>query len=244
LGCQSSRGPAQCGLTPRSAPDPLRQAAPAAKRACLCSTSRRAHPASAVGVSSNVMPHQTPFTPMTERSSLRGQRTEYKGRFQVRGTSRSSVASTSRFVGMVGQKTERLIAAQEDFRVKVRASFRAWPQRLQDRGSARHFQNSINLELLFKLQGQAARTHRASLSEPLLCGTPRSGGVPPLLCRQPRRAGFRSSPGEVTNFSCACTVRHNPSLSPRPTTAGRLARAARWFMLHHAGKPSCLRGRG
>ena len=42
------------GLTPRSAPDPLRQAAPAAKRACLCSTSRRAHPASAVGVSSNV----------------------------------------------------------------------------------------------------------------------------------------------------------------------------------------------
>ncbi len=36
----------------------------------------------------------------------------------------------------------------------------------------------------------------------------------------------------------------NPSLSPRPTTAGRLARAARWFMLHHAGKPSHLRGRG
>ena len=36
----------------------------------------------------------------------------------------------------------------------------------------------------------------------------------------------------------------NPSLSPRPATAGRLARAARWFMLHRAGKPSCLRGRG
>ncbi len=45
---------ARCGLTPRSAPDPLRQAVPAAKRACLCFTSRRAHPASAVGVSSNV----------------------------------------------------------------------------------------------------------------------------------------------------------------------------------------------
>jgi hypothetical protein len=40
------------------------------------------------------------------------------------------------------------------------------------------------------------------------------------------------------------TLRPNPSLSPRPTTAGRLARAARWFMLHHAGKPSHLRGRG
>ncbi len=36
----------------------------------------------------------------------------------------------------------------------------------------------------------------------------------------------------------------NPSLSPRPTTAGRLARAVRWFMLHRTGKPSRLRGRG
>ncbi len=36
----------------------------------------------------------------------------------------------------------------------------------------------------------------------------------------------------------------NPSLSPRPATAGRLARAAPWFILHRTGKPSCLRGRG
>jgi hypothetical protein len=42
----------------------------------------------------------------------------------------------------------------------------------------------------------------------------------------------------------ATRARPNPSLSPRPTTAGRLARAARWFMLHRTGKPSCLRGRG
>jgi hypothetical protein len=215
-----------------------------ARRAGLCCTARASRPTSAVGVSSNVMPHQTPFTPMTERSSLRGQRTEYRGRFQVRGTSRSSVDSTSRFVGMVGQKTELLIAAPEDFRVKVRASFRAWPQRLQDRGSARHFQNPINLERLFKLQGQAARTRRASLGEPLLCGAPRSGGVPPLLCRQPRRGGFLGVRAGITNFSGTCGVRHNPSLSPRPTTAGRLARAARWFMLHRTGKPSCRSGRG
>jgi hypothetical protein len=39
-------------------------------------------------------------------------------------------------------------------------------------------------------------------------------------------------------------VRPNPSLSPRPATAGRLARAARWFMLHRTGKPSCRSGRG
>jgi hypothetical protein len=39
-------------------------------------------------------------------------------------------------------------------------------------------------------------------------------------------------------------VRPNPSLSPRPATAGQLARAARWLMLHRAGKPSRLRGRG
>jgi hypothetical protein len=38
-------------------------------------------------------------------------------------------------------------------------------------------------------------------------------------------------------------MRPNPSLSPRPTTAGQLARVARWFMLHHTGKPSRLRGR-
>jgi hypothetical protein len=48
---------------------------------------------------------------------------------------------------------------------------------------------------------------------------------------------------ELKQFG-AQRVRPNPSLSPRPTTAGRLARAARWFMLHRAGKPSCLRGRG
>jgi hypothetical protein len=44
--------------------------------------------------------------------------------------------------------------------------------------------------------------------------------------------------------SAAARARPNPSLSPRPTTAGRLARAARWFMLHRTGKPSRLRGRG
>jgi hypothetical protein len=42
----------------------------------------------------------------------------------------------------------------------------------------------------------------------------------------------------------ARAVTPNPSLSPRPATAGQLARAARWFMLHRTGKPSRLRGRG
>jgi hypothetical protein len=92
--------------------------------------------------------------------------------------------------------------------------------------------------------GKVATALRASRSEPLAFGAPRSGGVPPLLCRQPRRVGIRSPPAEVANFSRACTVRHNPSLSPRPTTAGRLARAVRWFMLHRTGKPSCRSGRG
>jgi hypothetical protein len=117
-------------------------------------------------------------------------------------------------------------------------------QEPQNRASVRQFQHLINLERLFKLQGQAAGTRRASLSEPLVHGMLRSGGVPPLLCRQPRRGGFRGVQAGIANFSCACTVRHNPSLSPRPTTAGRLARAAPWFILHRAGKPSRLRGRG
>jgi hypothetical protein len=48
----------------------------------------------------------------------------------------------------------------------------------------------------------------------------------------------------MSEFNRSNAVRPNPSLSPRPATAGRLARAARWFMLHSAGKPSRLRGRG
>jgi hypothetical protein len=147
-------------------------------------------------------------------------------------------------VGAAGQKTELLIAATEDFIFKISAGIRTWPQKAQDTGSAQQIKRPINPERLLKLQAQASGARRASLREPQGCGAPRSGGVPPLLCRQPGRSGFRSLLAEVTNFSGACTVRHNPSLSPRPTTAGRLARAARWFMLHRTGKPSRLRGRG
>jgi hypothetical protein len=156
----------------------------------------------------------------------------------------SCAASPSCLVGAAGQKTELLIAATEDFIVKTSAGLRTWPQKAQDTGSAQQLKRPIKPEQLLKLPAQAAGTRRASLSEPLVRGAPRSGGVPPLLCRQPRRGGFRSGLAEMTNLSSACTVRHNPSLSPRPTTAGRLARAARWSMLHRAGKPSCLRGRG
>ena len=49
-------GSTQWGLTPRSAPDPLRQAALPARCAGLCCTARASRPASAVGVSSNVRP--------------------------------------------------------------------------------------------------------------------------------------------------------------------------------------------
>jgi hypothetical protein len=190
------------------------------------------------------MPHKTPFTPVANRSSLQGQRTKYKTPSPVQFTWGSCAASRSRLVGAAGQKTELLFAATEDFVVKNGASLRTWPQKAQDTGSAQQIKGPISPERLLKLQAQAAGARRASLSEPQGCGACRSGGVPPLLCRQPRRGGFRSTPAEVTNFSCTCAVRHNPSLSPRPTTAGRLARAVRWFMLHRTGKPSCLRGRG
>jgi hypothetical protein len=156
----------------------------------------------------------------------------------------SCAASPSHLVGAVGQKTELLITATEDFIVKASAGLHTWPQKAQDTGSAQQLKRPIKPEQLLKLQAQAAGTRRASLSEPLVRGFPRSGGVPPLLRRQPRRGGFRSLREEIAKPSSTCTVRHNPSLSPRPTTAGRLARAARWFMLHRTGKPSCLRGRG
>jgi hypothetical protein len=190
------------------------------------------------------MPHQTPFTPAAKRPSLQGQRTKYKTPSPVQFTWGSSAASPSRLVGAAGQKTELLIAATEDFVVKVSASLCTWPQKAQDTGSAQQITRPISPERLLKLQAQAAGARRASLSEPLVHGMPRSGGVPPLLCRQPRRGGFSGVQAGITNFSSACTVRHNPSLSPRPTTAGRLARAAPWFILHRTGKPSCLRGRG
>jgi hypothetical protein len=190
------------------------------------------------------MPHQTLFTPAAERSSLQGQRTKYKTPSPVQFPWVSCAASPSRLVGAAGQKTELLIAATEGFVVKNSASLRTWPHKAQDTGPAQQIERPIRSEQLFTLHAQAAGARRASLSEPQGCGARRSGGVPPLLCRQPRRGGFRSPPAEVTSFSSTCTVRHNPSLSPRPTTAGRLARAVRWFILHRAGKPSCLRGRG
>jgi hypothetical protein len=61
--------------------------------------------------------------------------------------------------------------------------------------------------------------------------------------KRPRRIGLRTQYATIYPATCH-RVRPNPSLSPRPATAGQLARVARWFMLHHAGKPSCLRGRG
>ncbi len=215
-----------------------------ARCAGLCCTTRASRPASAVGVSSNVMPHETPFRPTTARSSLQRPRTKFKRPSSAQATGGSRAASPRQLVAAACKKTELLIAAQEDFVVKVTAQLHAQLQEPQNIASARQFQHLINLERLFKLQGQAAATRRASLSEPLVRGMPRSGGVPPLLCRHPRRGGFRGVQAGITNFSRACTVRHNPSLSPRPTTAGRLARAARCFMLHRTGKPSCLRGRG
>ena len=190
------------------------------------------------------MPHQTPITPAAKRPSLQRQRTKYKSTSPVQSSWCSCAASRSRLVCAACQKTELLIAATEEFIVKISASLRTRPQKAQDTGSAQQITRPINPERLLKLQAQAAGARRASLSEPQGCGSHRSGGVPPLLCRQPRRGGFRSPPAEVANFPCACTVRHNPSLSPRPTTAGRLARAAPWFILHRAGKPSRLRGRG
>ncbi len=215
-----------------------------ARRAGLCCAARASRPASAVGVSSNVRPHQTPFRPTTERFSLQRPPTKLNRLSSAQATGGSRPPSPRKLVAAACKKTELLIAVPEDFVVKVTSKLHARLQEPQDRASARQFRNLINLERLFKLLGQAAGARRASLSEPLVRSMPRSGGVPPLLCRQPGRGRVRSLRAERTNFSSACTVRPNPSLSPRPTTAGRLARVARWFMLHHAGKPSLLRGRG
>jgi hypothetical protein len=156
----------------------------------------------------------------------------------------SCAASPSRLASAAGQKTELISSATEDFMVEISAGLRTLPQKAQDTGSALQLKGPIKPEQLLKLQAQAAGTRRTSLSEPQGCSARRSGGVPPLLCRQPRRGRFRSGPAEITNVSSACTVRHNPSLSPRPTTAGRLARVAPWFILLHTGKPSCRSGRG
>jgi hypothetical protein len=59
------------------------------------------------------------------------------------------------------------------------------------------------------------------------------------------RHGCMPSASRSAHATFAATrARPNPSLSPRPTTAGRLARAAPWFILHRTGKPSCRSGRG
>jgi hypothetical protein len=60
----------------------------------------------------------------------------------------------------------------------------------------------------------------------------------------PRHGCIPSASRSPLSTSAAPRARPNPSLSPRPTTAGRLARAAPWFILHRTGKPSCRSGRG
>jgi hypothetical protein len=59
-----------------------------------------------------------------------------------------------------------------------------------------------------------------------------------------RHGSLQSLSGSAHATSTAPRARPNPSLSLRPTAAGRLARAAPWFILHRTGKPSCRSGRG
>jgi hypothetical protein len=197
-----------------------------ARRAGLCCTARARRPAVAVGVSSNVMPHEIQFLRAASRFGLLFQRTERAGHHlrtpQVKYSANGAESPALDFEALA----LRRVTAKD---AKPRA---ATPAASRSRKTG---QAAI---------AKVATARRASRSEPLGRGTPRSGGVPPLLFRQPRPGCFRSGPAEIANFSSTYPVRHNPSLSPRPTTAGRLARAARWFMLHRAGKPSRLRGRG
>jgi hypothetical protein len=88
------------------------------------------------------------------------------------------------------KKTERLLAVPEDFVVKVTAKLHAQLQEPQNRASARQFQHLINLERLFKLQGQAAGTRRASLSEPLVMAFPAAAEYRP--CSAVSRDGVAS----------------------------------------------------
>jgi hypothetical protein len=197
-----------------------------ARRAGLCCAARASRPASAVGVSSNVMPHKTLFLRAAIRSELLCPRTE-EALHQLRTPKLNYSANGSESPALNFDAIEPLQATAKDASPRA-----ATPAASRSRSA-----------------GQATGTkvisaRRASRSEPLGCGGPRSGGVPPLLCRQPRRGCFRSGPAEITKLSRACSVRHNPSLSPRPTTAGRLARAAPWFILLRTGKPSCRSGRG
>jgi hypothetical protein len=64
------------------------------------------------------------------------------------------------------------------------------------------------------------------------------------LAVRPTAASEVASSSHAIWVQAQISPRPNPSLSPRPATAGHLARAVRWFMLHRTGKPSCLRGRG
>ncbi len=66
----------QCCLTPRSAPDPLRQAVLPVRRLGLSCSARASRPASAVGVSSNVRRLEThQITPRPRRSRRHSHRT-------------------------------------------------------------------------------------------------------------------------------------------------------------------------
>ena len=147
------------------------------------------------------MPHKTPFPPAVTRFGSQRRHTENKTRF-LRQNALKLITGGSRSLELDFDEITASQAAKDE------AAAREVP-------AARHS----------RTPGQATRTRvvwalRASRSEPLGCGVPRSGGVPPLLCRQPRRGSFGGMPAETADYASSPRVRHNPSLNHRTHYGG------------------------
>jgi hypothetical protein len=183
------------GLTSRSSADPLRRATGPARPSL--SIIGLAGPASRRSgrLSSNVMPHQMPFMPAVPCSRSPCRRTQDKLRFQVAAVAKSCTHRPHASAHRRTQSTE--------YRAAHPARFRAQSSPASNRGfGPPPTQSEQSLPQVGgsgprgKPQVRATGVQRASHSEPLVRGLPRSGGVPPLLHRQPGRGGFRGSPRE------------------------------------------------
>ena len=238
------------GLTPRSAPDPLRQAVlPAVKRAGLCCTSRRAsRPVSAVGVSSNVRPHsqrpsQRADFPLRKHCQLRPARLGHTA------TKQPHLHSNIRLALAKPEWDARVLRARPRNRPSQRR--RHAPGYLGRRTSwenpttGQPVANVHYSVLAFRTFSQSRRAARAT--RPHLVVKPSTSALALNACLVVVSQVIKAYGHQHSSaLGCKPSVRPNPSLSRRPHCGKpSWASCARWFVCMHRSpppKPPCRRG--
>ncbi len=247
--------PSGRGLTLRSTPDPLRPAALPARRRGLSCAARASRPPSAVGVSSNVRPRTNPSAAI-ETSAMQSKRLG-----EVANTSVRSAALTS--FGVRGKGRRR--AEVHDL---ARQAYRARHGAVANLGQ-RQRQRELPCPKLETVPSVLSG-RLAAIAGAAPCATPSTGSAAAAAAygsrpwrrrasatsiakscqslRRERGAGVlaaKVATGQTVIFRClAQHARPNPSLNPRPTTAGTVRPVGGRRSITARPYGTCLRGRG